>query len=99
MIKVIPINAIRTTEKWLLDNGFQKLKTKEPGVFLFKNNELYIEYCGGETERNSWYRVEPKPDGTTLYMGTGNKGYAAGFISEVLFHFKNIHGFELTPKK
>ncbi len=96
MSKVIPINAVRTTEEWLLSAGFQKLKTRDHGVFLFKKGELYIQgYLSNVKRRPDWYRVNPMADGTVFYSGTGNIGYACEFTYQVEQHYRNIHDAEL----
>lgn len=99
MPKILPINAIRTTEKWLLDNGFQKLK-KVGGGFLFKNRELYIEHFdGSELANPTWYRTTPMADSTSYYSGIPNKtGYDCSYQHMVLDFYEYIHGTKLVLK-
>ena len=100
MTKVIPINAIRTTEKWLLDNGFQKLR-KSIGKDWFKNGELYIEHSytdNGAAE--SWYRVIPSKGGNHIeYVGIPDMGYGADYTYKIELFYEHITGTPLIKKQ
>jgi len=98
MGKVIPITAVRTTERWLLDNGFQKLEG--PGIELFKKDELYIEHSHYR-EMGNWYRVIPGPGGgsSLVYSGIPQvSGYAADFTYLVEELYAHVMGRSLMQK-